>query len=195
MVWLFAPHELQHARLLSPLLSPGVCSNAGALTQWCCLTSAARFSFCLQSFSASVSFPVSRLFASGGESIGASASAKFLPVNIQGWFPIGLTGLISYIACRYHILFIYCPVDKCMLLHYQKFLLNEWTFLYTSSRACVQVCLSSVDMEEWNFEDKVYLHFSFQIALLSECSSFYFHRQFLFVLISYSLSIILCFQI
>ena len=136
VVWLFAPHELQHARLLSPLLLPRVCSNAGALSWWCSLTSAARFSFCLQSFLASVSFPVSRLFASGGESIGASASAKFLPVNIQGWFPLGLTGLISYIACRYHILFIYCPVDKHMLLHYQKSLL-QWMNILVYVFLCV----------------------------------------------------------
>ena len=53
------------------------------------------FSFCLQSFPASGCFPVSRLFASGGKSIGASALASVLPMNIQGWFPLGLTGLIA----------------------------------------------------------------------------------------------------
>ena len=53
-------------------------------------------SFCLQSFPASGSFPVSRLFTSGDQSIGASASASVLPMNIQGWFPLGLTGLISH---------------------------------------------------------------------------------------------------
>ena len=52
-------------------------------------------SFCLQSFLVSESFPVSQLFASGGQGIGASASASVLPMNIQGWFPLGLTGLIS----------------------------------------------------------------------------------------------------
>ena len=57
--------------------------------------SAALFSSCLQSFPASRSFPVSWLFTSGGQSIGASASASVLPVNIQGWFPLGLSGLIS----------------------------------------------------------------------------------------------------
>ena len=54
-----------------------------------------HFSFCLQSFPASGSFPISQLFTSGGQSIGASASASILPVNIQGWFPLGLTGWIS----------------------------------------------------------------------------------------------------
>ena len=90
------PHGLQHTRLPCPSLSPGVCSNSCLLSQWCCLTisfSAALFSFCLQSFPASGSFPVSQLSASGGQSIRDSASV--LPMNIQGWFPLGLTGLIS----------------------------------------------------------------------------------------------------
>ena len=92
------PHGLQHTRLLCPSLSPRVCSNSCPLCQWCYPTissSAARFSFPLQSFPASGSFPMSRLFASGGQSIGASASASVLPMNIQGWFSLGLTGLIS----------------------------------------------------------------------------------------------------
>ena len=59
------------------------------------LISAAPFSFCLQSFPASGSFPVSQLFASGGQGTGASASAAVLPMNIHGWFSLGLTGLIS----------------------------------------------------------------------------------------------------
>ena len=72
-----------------------VCSNSCLLRQWCCLTissSAAQFSFCLQSFPASGSFLMSWLFASGGQSTGASASATFLPMNIQDSFPLGLTG-------------------------------------------------------------------------------------------------------
>ena len=67
------------------------------LSQWCYLTissSAAAYSFGLQSFPASQSFPVSWVFTSGGQSTGASASASVLPVNSQGWFPLGLTGLI-----------------------------------------------------------------------------------------------------
>ena len=66
------------------------------LSWWChpTISSVARFS-CLQSFPASGSFPVSQLFPSGGQSVGASASASVLPMNIQGWFPLGLTGLIS----------------------------------------------------------------------------------------------------
>ena len=91
-------HRLQHARLLCPPLSPRVCSNSCPLCQWCYLTisfSAASLSFCRQSFPVSGSFPMSRLFQSGGQSIGASTSATILSMNIQGWFPLGLSGLIS----------------------------------------------------------------------------------------------------
>ena len=91
------PHGLQHARLPCPSLSPGVCSNSCSLSWWCHPTissSVAPFSSCLQSFPASGSFPSSWLFTSGGQSIGASASGSVLPLNIQGWFPVGLTGLI-----------------------------------------------------------------------------------------------------
>ena len=89
---------LQYTRLpcLSP--SPGVCSSSYPLSRWCHPTisfSVIPFFSCLQSFPASGSFPVSWLFASGGQSIEASASASILPMNVQGWFPLGLTGLIS----------------------------------------------------------------------------------------------------
>ena len=90
------PHGLWPARFLCPPLSPRVCSNLCSLSQWCYLaifSSATPFFFCLQSFPASGSFPVSHLFASCGQSIGASASATVLPVTIQGWFPLGLIGL------------------------------------------------------------------------------------------------------
>ena len=90
------PHGLQQARLLGPSLSPGVCSNPCPLSQWCHLYitfSVAPFSSCPQSFLASGSFLMSQLFAPGDQSIGASASV--LPMNIQGWFPLELTGLIS----------------------------------------------------------------------------------------------------
>ena len=79
-------------------LFPRVCSDSCPLSQWCypiISSSVDLFSFCLHSFPASGSFPVSRFFTSGGWSIGASASASVLPVNFQNWFPLGLTGLIS----------------------------------------------------------------------------------------------------
>ena len=89
------PHGLQHTRLPCSSLSPRVCSNSCSLSWWCYPTissSVAPFSCCLQSFPASGSFPMSQCSASGGQSTGASASATVLPMNIQGWFPLGLTG-------------------------------------------------------------------------------------------------------
>ena len=90
-VWFFvAPWT---AACQAPLSStPSVHSDSCPLSQWCYLTissSAARFSFCLQSFPVSRSFPMSQLFPSGSQSIGASTSASLLPFNLQGWFPLG----------------------------------------------------------------------------------------------------------
>ena len=91
-------HGLQHARF--PCVSPSLraCSNACPMSWWCHSTissSVIPFSSCLQSFPTWGSFLMSRFLASGGQSIGASASASVLSVNIQGWFPLGLTDLIS----------------------------------------------------------------------------------------------------
>ena len=95
------PHGLQHAKFPCPSLSLGVCSNSGPLSSWCHRTisfSVAPFSSCLQSFPGSGSLPVSQLFASGGQSAGTSASSSVLSVNIQSWFPLGLTALISLLS-------------------------------------------------------------------------------------------------
>ena len=92
------PHGLQHARLPSPSPTPGPCSSSCPPSQWCHPTissSVIPFSSCLQSFPASGSFPMSRLFASGGQSIAVSVLASVLPMTIQDWFPLGWTGLIS----------------------------------------------------------------------------------------------------
>ena len=92
------PHGLQHARPPCPLPTPGACSNSCPLSQWCHPTissSVIPFSFCFQSFPASGSFQMSQLFASGGQSIGASASASVLTTAVHGWFPLGLIGLVS----------------------------------------------------------------------------------------------------
>ena len=94
------PHGLQHTRLPCPSLSPGACSNSCPLSQWCHPTISffvAAFS-CLQSFPASVSFPMSQLFTSGGQSIEASVLASVLPTNVKDWFPLGLIGLISLLC-------------------------------------------------------------------------------------------------
>ena len=91
------PHEAQHTRLPCPTVSPRVCPNSCPLSQWWHPTissSVSPFCSCPQSFPTSGSFPVSLLFTSGSQSIRSSASALVLPVVIQGWFPLALTGLI-----------------------------------------------------------------------------------------------------
>ena len=101
------PHGLHYTRLLCLSLSPEVCSNSCPLNWWCHPTissSVVPFFSCLQSFPASGSFPVSRLYTSGGQSIGgsasASASASVLPMNIQGWFPLGLIDRFDLLAVQ-----------------------------------------------------------------------------------------------
>ena len=89
---------LQHAKLPCPLPTPRACSNSFPLSQWChpnISSSVVPFSSCLQSFLASGPFLMNHFFTSSGSSIGASASASVLPMNMQDWFPLGLTGLIT----------------------------------------------------------------------------------------------------
>ena len=86
---------VHHTRLPCPSPTPRACSNSCPLSRWCHLTISSfviPFSSCLQSFPASGSFQMSQFFASGGQSIGSSASASVLPKNIQDWFPLGWTG-------------------------------------------------------------------------------------------------------
>ena len=92
------PHELQHTRPPCPSPTPRAYPNSCPLSRWChptILSSVVPFSSCPQSFPTSGSFQVSQLFASGGQSIGVSASASVLPVSIQNWFPLGWTGWMS----------------------------------------------------------------------------------------------------
>ena len=89
------PHGLQQARLTCPSPTSGAFLNSYPLNQWChttILSSVILFSSCLQSFQPSGSLPISQIFPSGDQSIGASASASVLPMNVQDWFPLGLTG-------------------------------------------------------------------------------------------------------
>ena len=109
------PHGLQHARPPCPSPSLGACSNSRPLSQWChptILSSAIPFSSYLHSFPASESFPMSQFFPSGGQSIRASASASILPMNIQDWFPLGLTGLISLQSKGLSIVFSNTTIQK-----------------------------------------------------------------------------------
>ena len=92
------PHESQHARPPCPSLTPRVHSDSCPSSQWCYLaisSSVIPFFSCPQSFPASGSFQMSQIFASGGQSIGLSASTSVLPMNTQDWSPLGWTGWIS----------------------------------------------------------------------------------------------------
>ena len=141
------PHGLQHATPTCPSPTPGVNSNSCLLSQWCHLTISSAvvpFSSHLQSFPASGSFPVSQFFASGSQSIGVSASASVLPMNIQGWCPLGWTGWISLqskglrrvssntTAQKHYILvlsFLYSPTLTSIHDYWKTIALTRWTFV------------------------------------------------------------------
>jgi len=109
------PYGLQHSRLPCPPPTPRACSNLWPLSWWCHPTISSPvipFSSCPQSFPASGSFPMSKFFASGGKSIGVSASAAVLPMNIQDWFPWGLTGWISLQSKELSRVFSHTTVQK-----------------------------------------------------------------------------------
>ena len=92
------PHGLQHARLPCPSPTPGAYSNSCPSSRWCHLVLYHPLLCRLQFFPASRSFQMSQFFASGGQSIGVSASTSVLPMNIQDWFPLGWTGWISVLS-------------------------------------------------------------------------------------------------
>ena len=139
------PHGLQHARL--PCSSPitGACSNACAQSQWCHPTissSVIPLSSCLQSFPTLGSFPMSQFFTSSNQSIRGLASV--LPMNIQDWFPLGLTGLISLQSKEFSRVFSNTTVQKHQLFgahlfygptlisihdYWKKCSLTRWTFV------------------------------------------------------------------
>ena len=109
------PQGLQHTRLPCPSPTPRACSNSCPLSWWCHPTissSIVPFSSCLQSFPASGSFQISQFFSSGGQSIGASASASVLSMNFQDWFPLGLTGWISLQSKGFSRVFSNTTVQK-----------------------------------------------------------------------------------
>ena len=130
------PHGLQHARLPCPSLSPGVCSDSCPLSPWCYLIispSDAPYSFGFQSFSASESFPMSWLFASDGQSIGASALGSVLPMNSQGWFPLGWMGLISLQSEGFSRVFSSTMIQKASVLWLSAFFMVQLSYLYMTS--------------------------------------------------------------
>ena len=118
------PHGPQHTRPPCPSPIPRVYPNSRLLSRWCLptISSSVIPFFCFQSFPASGFFQVSQLFASGGQSIGVSASASVFPVNIQDWFPLGLTGLISLQSKRLSRVFSNTTVQKHQFFSTQLYL-------------------------------------------------------------------------
>ena len=117
------PHESQHARPPCPSPNPRAYSNSCPLRQWYHPTissSVVPFSSCLQSFPASGSFPMNRFYASGGQSIVVSASASVLTMNIQDWFPLGLTGCISLQSKGLLRVFSNTTVQNSYLIYWEK---------------------------------------------------------------------------
>ena len=151
------PHGLQHARPPCPSPTTGAYSNSCPLSQWCHPTissSVIPFSSLLQSFPASGSFPVSQFFPSGGQRIGLSASASVLPMNIHGWFPLGLTGFISLLSkglsslLRHHI-------SKASIIELSAFLIIQLSYPYMTTG-------KTIALTRWTFVGKV-------MSLLSIC--------------------------
>ena len=121
------PHGLQHTRLPCPSPTPGACSNSCPSSWWCYPTissSVIPFS-CFHSCPPSGSFPMGQFFASGGQSIGASASASVLPMNIQDWFPLKWTGLISLLSKGLSRVFSNTTVQKHQFFSAQLSLLSN----------------------------------------------------------------------
>ena len=164
------PHGLQHTRLpCSP--SPGVCSNSCPLSQWCQTTissSVVPFSSCLQSFPVSGSFLKSQLFTSGGQSIGASASASVLQMNVQGWFPLGWTGLISLLSKGLSRVFSNSTVQKHQFFGAQPSL---WSLFLCWGSIFSQIgkILGEGSVEAVCTRDFVYINIMF-LSVATDCS-------------------------
>ena len=115
-------HELQHTRPPCPSPTPEAYSNLCPSNQWCHPTSVIPFSSCFQSFPASGSYSMSQFFASGGQSIGASASASVLPMNIQDWSPLEWTSWVSLQSKGLSRVFSNTTVQKHQFFSVQLFL-------------------------------------------------------------------------
>ena len=150
-------YELQHSRLPCPSPTPGACSNSCPLSRWWHSTissSIVPFSSCLQSFPASGSFLMSWLFASSGKSTGASASASVLPMNIQDWFPLGLTSLICLQSKGLSRVFFNTTVQKHQFFRCWAFFIVQLSHLYMTTG-------KTIALARWTFVRRVmYLLFN-----------------------------------
>ena len=147
--------------------SLGVSPSSCPSSRWChpaFSSSVTLFYFCLQSFPASGSFPMSPLFMSGGQSIGVSASTPVLPMNIQDWFPLGWTGLISLLSKGLSRVFSSTTVSKASILQHSAFFLVELSHLHMTTGKTIALTI-------WTFVSKV-------MSLL-----FFFSFTFIFIFI------------
>ena len=145
------PHELHHARPPCPSPTPRVYSNSCPLSQWCHPTNSfsdVPFFSLPQSFPASESFLISQLFTSGGQNIGASASASVFPMNIQGWCPLGLIGLISLLSKGLSRVFSNTTVQKHQFFGAQ-------SSLWSNSHIHTWLLEKTIALTRWTFVGKV----------------------------------------
>ena len=144
------PHGLQHARLLCPSPTPRAYSNSCPWSQWCHPTISSPivpFSSCLQSFPASGSFPMSQFFASGGQSIGASAPASVLPMNIEDCFPLEWTNHPDFLAVQRTL--------ENLLQHYQESVLQYSAFFRVHLSQPYMTSGKTIALTRWAFVGKV----------------------------------------
>ena len=130
------PHESQHARPPCPSPTPRVHSNSPPSSQWChpaISSSVVLFASCPQSLPASESFPISQLFAWGGQSTRVSALASFLPKNTQGWSPSEWTGWISLQSKGLSKSLLQHPSSKASILQHSAFLTVQLSHLYMTT--------------------------------------------------------------
>ena len=150
-VQLFATHRLQHTRLSCPSPSPRVCLNSCPLSRLShpIISSAVTpFFSCPHSFPVLGSFPMSWLFTSSGQSTGVSASALVLPMSIQGWFPLGLTSLISLLSKGFSGVFSNTTVQKHQFFCPQP-------SLWSNSHICIMATGKTIALTRWTFVGKV----------------------------------------
>ena len=152
-------HELQHARPPCPSPTPRVHSNLCPLVSDAIQPSSSVFAFssCPQSFPASRPFQMSHFFTSGGQSIGASASASVLPMTTQGWFPLGLTGLISLLSKWLLIVSSSTTIRKHQFFGAQPFFILHSSHCLLGGHSCAHNVIS------WSFYSYYNLKYNYKM--------------------------------
>ena len=139
---------LQHARRPCPSPTPGACSDSCPSSQWChpTISSVVPFSSCLQSFPGSGSFPMSQFSTSGNQSIRVSASASVLPMNIQDWFPLGLTGWISLQSKGLSRVFSSTTSSKASILRHSDCFMGQLSHPYITTGKTIALTIRTYQL-------------------------------------------------